>query len=332
MRFRTIAWPAAALAVVAAAVSPAAAQYGRLMTAMDGSQPSYTVVGAGAVTLSRPPTALRMHVELSARAATLEEALEKIKARREAAIMQLEILKADMDSVKTSNPTMSSTESEQKKQMEQMIIQRLRSRGQPVPPGLKASRMVSVSMTLAAQWPLEAESAEQLLLRADTIRRQVEEASLAGEADDEELSPEEQELAEEMAAMPGRYGQPQIEPGEPFFLFVARITEAERQKAMADAFAKAKENAQSLAAAAGRELGPLVSLAGEGGGRSNIGSGSFGYEYANYIQQMIGRVEGPASGQEADRAEAIARDANAIKFGFLVRAMFALKDPKATSD
>ncbi len=112
-------------------------------------------------------------------------------------------------------------------------------------------------MSLTAERPLEADTPEQLLLRAETIRERVKEAKLAGDDPEEELSPEEREMLEEMTMMMGRYGEPQRQPGEPIFFFVARLSPAEREQAMADAFAKAQANAQSLAKAAGMEIGIL---------------------------------------------------------------------------
>jgi hypothetical protein len=78
-----------------------------------------------------------------------------------------------------------------------------------------------------------------------------------------QLSPEEQELAEEMAEMMSDHGYgsgSEAKPGEPQFVFVARISEEDRRQAMTEAFAKAQASAARVAAAAGKELGELAHL------------------------------------------------------------------------
>ncbi len=329
MRCRTLA-PAALLVAVATvvAVSPAAGQYDSYSMGLGGSQPSHTVAGVGRVSLQRPPVALRMHIELPAKAGTLKEALAKIQQRREAALLQLEALQVDAKTVKAGNPTLSAAESEQKKRMEQMIAARLRNRGQKVPPGLKMPQTITVSMTLTAEWTHKYDTPEQLLLRVEAIREKVKAAKLAGDQQEEKLSPEEEEIMEEMAMMSSRYDEPEIKPGEPVFLFVSRITDAEREKAMTDAFAKAKANAQSVAKAAGMKLGPLVSLAGGGGGQPDLGDSPYGYEYERYIRRMMGQIRGPDSDEEGTN-EAFGPNPDAVAFTFYVQAMFGLGRPNA---
>ena len=80
-------------------VCPAAlrAQYGRMQAAQSGGS---TVAGVGQVKINPKPSAIRMHIELVAKGKTLEEALGNLKDRREAALVQLESLHANMDSVK----------------------------------------------------------------------------------------------------------------------------------------------------------------------------------------------------------------------------------------
>ena len=180
MMDRTFAVAVVQVFIAALGAAAAQAQVG-LPGAPEGSPSGPTVTGSGMVAIEQPPVALRMHVELSAKGATLAEALEKIKQQREAAMLQLQALKADMKTVKAGNPGLATADSEQKRRMEMMIAERMRSRGQRVPPGLKAPRTVTVSMTLKAEWPLAAASPEELLVAADAIRQRVNEAKLAGD-------------------------------------------------------------------------------------------------------------------------------------------------------
>ena len=55
-------------------------------------------------------------------------------------------------------------------------------------------------------------------------------------------------------------GEQQSKPGEPVLVFVARLTDAQRDAGLAAAFKQAHDHAQRLAKAAGVSLGPLVHL------------------------------------------------------------------------
>ncbi|MFW6124554.1 MAG: SIMPL domain-containing protein [Pirellulales bacterium] len=309
--------------------SEARAQPEMLGATLGGEQPRQTVAGMGVVTLSRPPQLLRMHVELTGKAETLDEALAQLKTRREAALLQLEMLKADMDSVETEAPRIAAGQSQQQRQMEQMIRERMRSRSQRMPAGLAGSEAVAVSMTLRAEWPLEAKTPEQVLRRAEAIRQQIKEADLAGSEDEDELSPEAEELAEEMAGMSDGYGfdESAAKEGEPLFLFVARVSDADRETALAEAFAKARKQARSLAHAADADLGPLVSLAGHGTGQSDMSGDQYGYEYQAYMRRLAGQsAMGMAFDQNA--AEAMGLSPKSLSFKFRVRAYFTLASPE----
>jgi len=176
--------------------------------------------------------------------------------------------------------------------------------------------------------PLESQSAEELLLEAQALREKIKAADLAGTKQAEELSPEEQELAEEMAEMMMQHGEEPVPVGEPLFMYVARITEADRDRAMADAFAKAKAHAERLAGAAGVKLGPLVALSGAGGGSSTMTDpdmyGMFGghdYRRQQYFRQLV--QSGGAADDESNN-EAVGIEPGGLKFTFMVNAMFAL--------
>ena len=69
-------------------------------------------------------------------------------------------------------------------------------------------------------------------------------------------------MAEEMQAMlrERNSGEQQSKPGEPVLVFVARLTDAQRDAGLAAAFKQAHDHAQRLAKAAGVSLGPLVHL------------------------------------------------------------------------
>lgn len=81
----------------------ARAQFAGLEAAMmAGASGSRVVTGTGSVVVRRQPTKLRMIIELRGKVKTLEEALGALKDRREAAVVQLEALEADKETINFS--------------------------------------------------------------------------------------------------------------------------------------------------------------------------------------------------------------------------------------
>jgi len=281
-----------------------------------------TVSGTGTVTIERRPTELVMHVQLLGKGKTLKEALQKLKDRREAAGIHLEALKAKADSIKFGEPTSSNIFSKRRAQFEMMIKQRMTARGGGVPKGLQIPRSYVVSASLTARWPLSAEGTEDLLIQAEELTEKIKKADLAGMKDAEKLSPEEEELMEELAEMSGRfsgYDEEQVKPGMPRFLYAAGITDQERDKAMAKAFAKARAEASRLAAAAGKELGPLAHLE---GGMTGVPGGDE-YDDYRYARRYYGRDAPPSSEDRPN--ESVSPEAGVVRFACSVRASFLLK-------
>ena len=285
-----------------------------------------TVSGTGTVTLTRKATVMRVHVQLLGKGKSLEEALANLKERRQAARAGLETLGAEKDSISFGDPSLLNPQSQNRRQLERMIRQRMAAAGRKAK-GLKLPRSFTVSARLKAEWRLEAEDPEKLLLAVHALQEKVKAADLGGAKQAEELSPEEQELAEEMAEMTSDMGEEQADPAASQFLFLARITDAERQQALARAFAKARAEAARLARAAGAELGPLVRLAGQGSGAGdyvNEMMDDYGpYSRQSYMRRMMAQQE---AGSEEDAGKiAAGPDPGALVFQFRVNAVFRLE-------
>ena len=280
------------------------------------------VSATGHVHLQRPPTHLRMYLQLTAKGKTLEEALAALKERREAAVAQLEKLGVDKSALVFTPPGMDESAGAQQKRMEAMIAQRMGGRGakkgaKPVKPP------VAVATMLTANWPLTGDTTEKLLLAADGLREKIKAAALTGGKEAPKLSPEEQEVAEEMAGQNSNMGndEEQAKPGEPYFMFVARLSPQDRQTALADAFAKAKVHAAELAKAAGAGLGPMTALSGD------LQGGYGGYQqygrYGNYGRnEFLQQIAQAAGGEE--QGETMAPKPDGIAFDFVVNATFAV--------
>ncbi len=293
--------------------------------------PSGQVAATGQVHLLRPPTHLRMYMQVSGRGKTLEEALAALKERREAVAAKLDKLAAEKSSIEFSSPSVDEAAATQQRRMEMMLAQRLRAAGGAAKKGAKPAKPpVSMVSQLSVQWRLKADNPEKLLLAADELREKVKAADLAGANEAPKLSPEEQEVAEEMAAEQSRQGNEEAAaPNEPRFVFVARLTASERQKALAEAFAKARAQAAELAKAAGMELGSLASLSGEGGGNAGGVSQYVRTPWGGYSRNeeydMVQQTIAANGGGEEHRNESLAPKPDGVSFNFGVQATFALR-------
>lgn len=296
--------------------------------AMTGDSGGNAITGTGTVQLQRAPAALRMYVELSANGQDLEAAFAVLDGRVSAVKKKLEELKADPKAFVVSAPAQSESASDQQERMAQMIRQRLGNR--PVPEALKATELVTAVVTLKAEWPLGADDSMPVVIQASRIRRSVESAELAklGAEKAEEASPEAAEVVEEFELMTSD-SDDSVKPGQPVFLYVARVSDEDRRKAMAEAFQKAKTQAAELAQAAGVGMGTLVGLSGgvQGSGVESYSNFFVGdYEQGQYIEQLLRRAGATTS---KDPGELVAATPDALQMDVMVIAQFAIAPPPA---
>lgn len=274
--------------------SLALAQFGRAFSeyAMTQNAAKPGISATGTSTVERKPTRLRVYMQLQAKGKTLQEALNKLKERREAATAQLETLKADKKSIVFGTPSLSSAQSARKKQIEAMVMAQMRSRGKKLPKGLQVPQTVTVLATLTAEWPLQGDSVEQMLVFANDIQDKIKAADLAGVKEAETPSAEEEEFSEEAAQMANQFGgeEQQERPGEAHVVYVATLPKADRDKAMANAFKKAVQQANGLAQAAGVAAGPLVGVSGICSGQNDLNEGFNMYtpsDSGNFMRQIV---------------------------------------------
>lgn len=297
-----------AAGIVAAFISTAA--FGQTAETTHG-----LVTGSGVATVKRPPELMRMRLELTASGKDISDALVKLKARREAALKICSELGATPASAVVGTPHIAA-ENPQQQQIMAMLRQRARNGGRPA----KKSEAVPVNVaaTLTAEWPLKGGDGEELLLASQTLENKIK-ANLAKSMPKEELSPEDEELQEEAAQEMSNYGNGNgPKPGEPTFLFVAKISNADYVKAASKAFAMAKEHAQRLADAAGVPLGELRSL--DGNDRQSTAM------MMNYRNSFGGNgmEDDEAADQESMPEEAVGLSPSEAKLTIVVGASFAL--------
>ncbi len=283
-------------ATLAAGVPSVSAQFGGL------GGPG-TIAGTGVAQIERLPEVMRMRVVVTAKGSTLAEALAALKDKTEAAQSQLATLGALQGSVKLDEPQIAVENNDRRRQMEMMMAQRLRG-GKRSAKKEETKQPVAVSSTLTAEWAMKAKTGEELLVAATALQEKIKAADLAGAKEASKLTPEEQEALEEMESQGfSSYGEEEAKPGEPVFLFVTPIAEADREKAEAEAFQKARQHAARLAKAAGAGLGKLMSLAGDsqpGVDESDYPNPYGGYNVAAYRMLQTMRTGGqPDSAPEA---------------------------------
>jgi uncharacterized protein YggE len=293
--------------VVSAVAHPA---FGQSPTFSQGS-----VSGTGVAVIKRQPDLMRMQLELTATGKDLKDALSKLKARREAALTTCTNLGAAAETLSVSSPQV--VDMAQRQRMNGYIS----SRGSRSPKKPEAAPPVNISAWLKAEWPLKGSSAEELLLssqsRCDTIRSQ-----LAKSAPKAELSPEQEEMQEENAAEMMNNGNGQ-KPGDPVFVFVARVSTADFVKAASKAFLIAKAHAQRFADAARLSLGELRNIQGNDADRQSIAMMNYRRQY--YNDGMLQEVQEEDSSEAPTGAEeATGTNPGEVRLTIAIAATFSL--------
>jgi hypothetical protein len=182
---------------------------------------------------------------------------------------------------------------------------------------------------LTAEWKLSAKSPDELLLAVHALQEKIKAADLAGMKDAEKLSPEQEEMLEEAEDpdMMGFNSNIEVKPGEPVFMYVSRISDAERDKALAEAFQKARAHATRLAKAAGAELGNLKSLTAHNASPRDYDVSGGRNQYAYQMIQMA-RAQAGLDDDEANDTEALGVEPGPVKINVTIMAVFDLKRGK----
>jgi uncharacterized protein YggE len=235
------------------------------------------IIGSGTAIVESDPQTLRVQVSLSVEAKDARQAVAALKAAEQSAVQKLEKIGAPEGAIKFNDLQVS--EGSRAQQMQRQMGMRF---GQPQPKKPQQAPVVTAATTLVADFPLKNKPGEDLVMEFQEIRRQVKAANL----NDTKPNAEQQEEAEEQQAMAAQMGQEGANPGEPSFTFVTKVSDADRDKALADAFARAHQEAERLAKAAGLELGGLKLLTSASGPDMSDRVNN----YAGYRQAMSARA------------------------------------------
>ena len=234
------------------------------------------IIGTGDASVEGRADVMRMSITVEAKGVDFKAAVKAIAAKKKKAMIQLEKLGAIEDSIKIEEAD-SDGDGDSAQMMERMMRQM--GNDPRMAKMLKVKPPISMKAKLSAEWKVEGED-DELLIACDELKTKITEADVAQTKDKIELSPEQEELAEEMAEAMNSYGGRVTEkPGTPTFYFVKKISAEDHDKLVGEAFEQAKSKAQRLAKATNLELGKLKSCV----SRNDIASvmsemyGSYGY-------------------------------------------------------
>lgn len=271
----------------------------------------------GTAKLVKQPDVLRLRIQLVARADTMAETVQRFADLKTAARAQLGALGAEPDSIEFTLPALTDAKTDQQRQMEMMVAQRMR--GSRRKPDAEAKPKVAMSTALTAEWTLKANSPEDRLVEIHELQERITDADLGG-VKDREMSPEEEEMMDEMGSM-GYMSMDErgmTEPCKPSFVVVSRITDQEHMNLLTESMARARESAARLAKAVGASLGPLKSVSAVSAGMDPSDPSGYGRYYM--YQMMAGNAPDPTDTTN----EAVNSNPGAVTFHVAVTATFGL--------
>ena len=202
---------------------------------------------------------LRLTLTIKAKGSDMEKAIEVLKKRQKNAKIKMEKLGVIEDSIEFDSISSGGGGSRQVQIMQAMKNQ---ARGDKrLEKMLKVKPPSSVKVTVSADWELDADLDEvEMLIAADKLKSKIIEADIESANEEDELSPAQEELAEEMAETASRYGNDEDSDGAKFF-YVRTVAAEDVSKLVTDAVVDAREKAKQLAKITGVNLGPIYRVA-----------------------------------------------------------------------
>jgi len=292
-------------------------------TAWAQVQPEPMVSGDGTVTITLQPEVMRLRIDLLGKGKDLKEALAKLKDRREAARKKVLELGATEKTIEIAPAGTSVGKADERRQLQMLVRARMSGRKSEKDAEAKP-QPVTVSATLTADWPVKTQDSDEMLIFANELQDKIKAADLAGIKEAGPKTPEEAEEAEEaeMEEVDMYGGEQGPKPGEPSFVFVARVPADQIDKAMAEAFEKAKAKAARLAKAAGATAGNLRFLSThQQPDYERMSRQAYAY-YGSYYQELIQQSYSPGGDVPE---EAVGVEPGPLKLRVSVSASFAIK-------
>lgn len=215
---------------------------------------------AGSHSVEKPASWMCMKMKIEAKGENFQRAMESLAKKKKKAQVKLEKLGAVEGSIKFE-PGAAGASGGTSDMLTQM--KRVYGNDPRVAKMMKVKPPVTVSVQLTAKWEISGDG-DELLLQCDQQKNKITKDDIGGTVDPDELSAEQEELAEELAEMASEYGgyggREEAPAGQPSFYYLARFDKTEIDQAMKTAFDKARISAEKLANASGASLGQLKSL------------------------------------------------------------------------
>jgi uncharacterized protein YggE len=229
---------------------------GQLLYAESQSVPA-AIHASGQHDLKLEPQKLRLTLNIRAEGVDAKSAIEALLEHKERVKNELLAMKADEASIDFGAAQLTSGIPGMSAEMGPYAA---RMMARQVAGALKVYIAAS---RVRAEWPLPTTDADALAMLPETLKEQVKERDLRGEKNKAQLDEVQQEKLEEMqAAMQENMGyySDNSEAATVLVMFVAKINEDDRKKAVSAAYERATAQAKMLSSVTGKSLGSLKSL------------------------------------------------------------------------
>lgn len=285
------------------------------------------VTGTGAIALKRKPEILRVHIELLAKAKTTKDALAKLRDRKQFVKATLESMGAASEAIEFGEPSVAGA-ADGREQGLDMILRQINPFQAPGRAAGKAKEapFVVVSCPLKVEIPLKASNPEDLVVLAHGLEERIKAADLGDLKNMKMAAPQDEEMQEQAQAMMQENQPGQLRRGEPIFIYIEKISEADRARAVREAFKRAQQHASQLAVASGTILGPVsdiqeTSVAGyDPGDQGN----PMAYAWLEYANRSTGLSRRGEFGEDQPALEATGMQPNKVYYRVSLTATFEL--------
>lgn len=261
---------------------------GALLCSVGRAEEPTTVTVRGSATMTAHPKQLRVSVPLSGSGKEAKDAVAELRKNIEQVKSKLEALKPVADTLKVTDPSMGSGSQMNSYQRRQLAMMRQMQNRQNK--GADAAPSVNVSAVLTATFDLPDAKGDDALIQAHALQQQI---AAAVKVEGKKRTPEEQEMLDEMQGM----GMDAGESGETSFEYVLVLTPEQSASVLKQAIADASSKAQALAAATGKKLGDLHTLAARSDANPMLEAMQENY-MMNGMQPRSGAADAEATGTE----------------------------------
>jgi len=148
-----------------------------------------TVTESGTAILEKQPDLLRMQIKIFAQDRTLRRALERLKLRLKKVQEEIAKVETKTSLIQVGEAEIASSKTDQQRQMERMIAQQLKQRGEDAKGEKKLKRPIQVAATVTVEWPLKAKSIEELLVESHLLKEQIEKIEFNNADELEQFTP-----------------------------------------------------------------------------------------------------------------------------------------------